>query len=139
VGEPDPLVIRDGRSGPAGNGVTRRYRPEGGSPIAEPPAAGRGGAGTGTLTERERRVACTDPLAAERAVTGSVPLEQVSAVALLSDGVSRLVDPFGLASWRQLLALLGRHGAWEAIRQVRVAEKADPTGRRWPRDTVHDD
>ncbi|GGM74638.1 hypothetical protein GCM10010106_21400 [Thermopolyspora flexuosa] len=139
VGAPEPLVIRDGRPGPDGNGVTRLYRPEGGPPVAEHAAAGRGGAGTRTLVGRDRRVACTDPLAAERAVTGSVPLEQVTAVALLSDGVSRLVDRFGFASWRQLLALLGRHGAWEAIRQVRAAEQADPTGERWPRDAVHDD
>lgn len=144
VGAPEPLVVCDRRT----DAVAEVYGSAAGPPLAEASVGEPGRSGTALRTRpphdrREAapgdRVASTDPLAAEQALTGSVPADQVRAVALLSDGVARLVDPFGLASWRQLLALLGRHGAWEAIRQVRAAEQADPAGERWPRGAVHDD
>jgi hypothetical protein len=58
---------------------------------------------------------------------------------LLSDGASRLVDPFGLATWEELLALLDEGGPEELLRQVRTAEATDPEGRRWPRTKCSDD
>ncbi|GGO62596.1 hypothetical protein GCM10012289_07630 [Nonomuraea cavernae] len=84
-------------------------------------------------------VASADPQAAENALTGSVPTDAVRATALLSDGASRLVDLFGLASWRRLLDILENEGPAELINQVRTAEGTDPHGARWPRSKAHDD
>ncbi|MEU7741014.1 integrase [Nonomuraea sp. NPDC049158] len=84
-------------------------------------------------------VASTDPLAAEHSLTGSVPPDTVRAAALLSDGASRLVDCFELASWRRLLNILEDDGPAELINQVRTAEHTDPHGARWPRGKAHDD
>jgi hypothetical protein len=52
---------------------------------------------------------------------------------LLSEGASRLVDLFGLATWEELLALLEESGPEELLGQVRAAEAVDPEGRQWPR------
>lgn len=148
VGAPEPLVIRDRHAppDPAGEAVAQtvgavaaRYGPAAapaapdapGAPAApgpsHPPAAQAGAPhghhGSHQDAHHDPWTACTDPLAADRALTGSVPLDQVRAVALLSVGASRLIDAFRLTSWRHLLALLGRHGAREAIRQMRAAEQ----------------
>ncbi|GLW31876.1 protein phosphatase 2C domain-containing protein [Actinoplanes regularis] len=84
-------------------------------------------------------VAAADPGAANEALTGTVPLGDISTVALLSDGASRLVDRFGLATWSQLLATLSSQGPAELVSQVRRAEKSDETGDRWPRGKTYDD
>ena len=54
-------------------------------------------------------------------------------------GASRLVDPFELATWEELLALLDESGPEELLRQVRAAEAVDPEGRQWPRTKRSDD
>ncbi|MFF5211691.1 protein phosphatase 2C domain-containing protein [Streptosporangium sp. NPDC000396] len=97
-----------------------------------------------TLREHRNRdggfwVAAVDPLAAEQALTGTVPADRVRAAALLSDGASRLVDRFHLATWRQVLDLLDGSGPEELIRRVRDAEHDDPDGSRWPRGKTFDD
>lgn len=84
-------------------------------------------------------VAATDPLAADQALTGSMPADQIRAAALLSDGASRLVDRFHLADWRQALDILDQHGPAELIHQVRTAEHSDLHGHRWPRGKTLDD
>jgi hypothetical protein len=84
-------------------------------------------------------VAAADPQAANQAVTGSLPGRSLHRAALLSDGASRLVDPFGLATWEELLALLEENGPDELLRQVRAAEAVDPEGRQWPRTKRSDD
>lgn len=84
-------------------------------------------------------VASTDPAAAHEALTGSLPLADVRSIALLSDGASRLVDRFALASWSDLLRILATNGPDELIRQVRAAEASDPHGSRWPRGKATDD
>lgn len=84
-------------------------------------------------------VAATDPLAAERALVGDMPAERVRAAALLSDGASRLVDRFGLASWRQAFDILTQEGPEALIKRVREAEQSDPAGARWPRGKTFDD
>ncbi|MET8140824.1 integrase [Sphaerisporangium sp. NPDC005288] len=84
-------------------------------------------------------VASVDPLAAEQALTGSMPIQDVRAAALLTDGVSRLVDRFELATWRELLDLLDTSGPSALIRRVRQSERSDPQGRRWPRGKTFDD
>jgi len=141
TGTTEPTVICDDRVSQIG----ARYRAlldglPGGSP--EHAEAFRGY--VETLRDHRNRdggfwVASVDPLAAEQALTGTAPVDQVRAVALLSDGASRLVDRFALATWRQLLDLLSQDGPDELIRRVREAERSDPDGSRWPRGKVHDD
>ena len=84
-------------------------------------------------------VAAADPQAASQALTGSLPGKTLHRAVLLSDGASRLVDPFGLATWEELLALLDESGPDELLRQVRAAEAVDPEGRQWPRTKRSDD
>ncbi len=84
-------------------------------------------------------VASAEPDAAAEALTGTVPRDQVRAAALLSDGASRLVDRFGVATWNDALRTLATAGPSELLRQVRAAENTDPKGSRWPRGKVHDD
>ncbi|WP_328433995.1 integrase [Streptomyces sp. NBC_00425] len=84
-------------------------------------------------------IAGPDPQAAEHALTGSVPLESLTSVTLLSDGATRLVDLFELATWQEALDVLGESGPDGLIRRVRDAEADDPDGRRWPRGKAHDD
>jgi hypothetical protein len=84
-------------------------------------------------------VAAADPMAATQAITGSLARKELHLAVLLSDGASRLVDVFGLATWSELLALLDDGGPAELVGRVRVAEAADPQGRRWPRTKSSDD
>ncbi|WP_344452242.1 hypothetical protein [Actinocorallia aurantiaca] len=41
-------------------------------------------------------VASTKPAAAREVLTGTVPLEEVASVSVMTDGATRLVDLFGL-------------------------------------------
>jgi hypothetical protein len=84
-------------------------------------------------------VAAADPVVAGHALTGSLPDDAVRAAALLSDGASRLIDRFGLASWRDLLNILESDGPAELIKRVRTVERTDLHGARWPRSKAHDD
>ncbi|MGV9395137.1 integrase [Streptomyces sp. NPDC003668] len=84
-------------------------------------------------------IAGPDPRAAEHALTGTVPLDSLASVTLLSDGATRLVDRFELADWQEALTVLGSSGPDELIRRVRNAEDEDPDGRRWPRGKAYDD
>jgi hypothetical protein len=84
-------------------------------------------------------LAAADPAAAGHALTGSEPLAGLSAVALLSDGASRLADRFQLATWAEVGDILTRDGPSGLIRRVRAAESGDPRGERWPRGKIHDD
>ena len=84
-------------------------------------------------------VAAADPQAASQALTGSLSSKTLRRAVLLSDGASRLVNPFGLATWEELLALLDANGPEELLRQVRAAEAVDPEGRQWPRTKRGDD
>lgn len=84
-------------------------------------------------------LAAADPAAAAHALTGSQPLAGLSAVALLSDGASRLADRFHQASWADVCDILCRDGPSGLIERVRTAESGDPRGERWPRNKIHDD
>ncbi|WP_248960921.1 protein phosphatase 2C domain-containing protein [Sphaerisporangium perillae] len=84
-------------------------------------------------------VASVEPLVAEQAETGAIRADQVRAAALLSDGASRLVDRFGLATWREALDLLDEGGPAELIHRVRQAERSDLDGSHWPRGKTFDD
>jgi hypothetical protein len=72
-------------------------------------------------------IAKDDPRAAAEAVTGSRPLADL---ALLSNGASRIVDPYGVTDWPGVWELLRADGPGEVIRRVREAEAfsgaADP-------------
>ncbi|WP_033822177.1 protein phosphatase 2C domain-containing protein [Kitasatospora sp. MBT63] len=72
-------------------------------------------------------VAGTRPEAADRAVTVSFRTAEVRSFALLSDGVSRLVERFGW-SWEQLLRTLEKQGPAHLVRSVREAELAMAEG-----------
>jgi len=84
-------------------------------------------------------VAAADSQAASQAVTGTLVGKSLQRAVLLSDGASRLVDPFQLATWEELLALLDENGPEELLRQVRAAEAVDPEARQWPRTKRSDD
>lgn len=83
--------------------------------------------------------ASASPVAAAHALTGRLPLTDLRAPALLSDGASRLVDRFNLLTWRQLLDLLDEDGPAELIRRTRAAEDSDLDGQRWSRGKSRDD
>jgi len=55
-------------------------------------------------------------------VSGSCPPRDLDRVALLSNGASRIVSPYGLTDWKGVLELLGTSGPAEIIRRVRQAE-----------------
>jgi hypothetical protein len=59
--------------------------------------------------------------------------------ALLSDGVSCLVERYGAGDWSWLLAVLQDEGPGRLIAQARELEGSDPAGARWPRYKASDD
>ncbi|MGI5246075.1 protein phosphatase 2C domain-containing protein [Dactylosporangium sp. CA-139066] len=70
-------------------------------------------------------VASTRPEAAAEALTGSVPADSVYRLMICTDGVSRLVDCFGLG-WPDVFGLAERAGPRAVIRAVRDHETAHP-------------
>jgi len=84
-------------------------------------------------------VAGAKSAAAYQAVIGSRPLDQVSRAALMSDGVSCLVDLYSVVDWLELLGIMQQHGPACVISRVREVEDADPIGTRWPRYKRSDD
>jgi Protein phosphatase 2C len=73
-------------------------------------------------------IAKDDPHAAEEAVAGSRPLRDLDSVALLSNGASRIVSPYGVTDWPGVLELLSASGPAEIIRRVRYVEACSPEG-----------
>lgn len=71
-------------------------------------------------------IAKDDPRAAAEAVTGRVPLADLDAVALLSNGAGRIVAPYGLMDWPGVIRLLRDAGAEELLRRVRRADSETP-------------
>lgn len=85
-------------------------------------------------------VASTAPEAAAEALIGSVPSDSVFRMLVCTDGVTRLVDFFGLG-WPDVFDLVERDGPAAAIRAVRAHETEHPerlqrAGRRFKQ---HDD
>jgi protein phosphatase 2C-like protein len=72
-------------------------------------------------------VASTDPEAAYRAVTGSVPFAAGTEAGMFTDGVSRLVEIYGY-DWEQVLAVMEASGPAGLISVVRSLEMSDPPG-----------
>lgn len=67
-------------------------------------------------------IAKDNPHAAMEAVTGSVPLGRLYGAVLLSNGASRIVDPYRLSEWPTVLELMRTRGPDEILRRVREAE-----------------
>ncbi|GAA5005772.1 hypothetical protein [Kitasatospora paranensis] len=84
-------------------------------------------------------VAASGPEAAEHAVVGVASRDAVSAAAVMSDGVSRLVTEYGMATWADVFKMLRDGGPTSLIRYVREVEATDPVGQRWPRYKAGDD
>jgi hypothetical protein len=84
-------------------------------------------------------VASVHPEAAQHAVSGSVPRADLTRLAVLTDGATRLADGFKLVAWSDVLGLLANDGPEELIRRTRQAEAADPEGVKWPRSKQYDD
>ncbi|MGW3935457.1 hypothetical protein [Streptomyces phaeochromogenes] len=84
-------------------------------------------------------IAAASPEAAEHSLTGTTPLGEVHAAAVMSDGVSRLVTEYKMATWPEVFATLQTGGPRDLIDTVRKVEATDPTGRRWPRYKSGDD
>ncbi|MCY0924843.1 protein phosphatase 2C domain-containing protein [Streptomyces sp. H27-H1] len=84
-------------------------------------------------------VASAHPDAAYHALTGSTPANEVRAAAVLSDGASRLVTEYQMATWAAVFDELHTHGPASLIDTVRKVEATDPHGRRWPRYKAGDD
>ncbi|GAA0408281.1 protein phosphatase 2C domain-containing protein [Microbispora corallina] len=141
TGTPEPKVISDDRlEQVAAPHRTRLDSLRGGTP--EHADARREYVETlGTYRNRDRGfwVASTDPLAADQALTGTTPTDQVHAAALLTDGAADAVNRYQLTTWRGLLDTLAEHGPAVLIRRVRAAEQSDPHGKQWPRSKVYDD
>jgi hypothetical protein len=77
-------------------------------------------------------IASTNPEAAYQAVSGNT--NDVTNAAMLTDGVTRLVDFYGY-DWRSVLAVLDSQGPSGLISRVRTAERESPP----PHGKVHDD
>lgn len=77
-------------------------------------------------------IAKDDPQAAAEAVTGSRSLDDLTGVALLSNGASRIVDPYGVTDWPGVLRLLVDAGPSEVIARVRRAEARTAGGSGLP-------
>jgi hypothetical protein len=84
-------------------------------------------------------VAGANPEAAQHCLTGSTKLRDVRSAAVMSDGVSRLVTEYGMATWHDVFVTLRTDGPRGLIEIVRKTEATDPTGRRWPRYKSGDD
>jgi hypothetical protein len=57
----------------------------------------------------------------------------------MSDGASRLVTEYQIATWAEVFTALRSGGPAELIDTVRKVEATDPTGIRWPRYKSGDD
>ncbi|MEU3841789.1 protein phosphatase 2C domain-containing protein [Streptomyces sp. NPDC028635] len=84
--------------------------------------------------------AAADPSVAGRAVTGSLPREEVSALAALTDGATRWVEKFREGDWADCLRLIQKEGAQALVARVRSLERADAQARvRLGGSKTHDD
>ncbi len=83
-------------------------------------------------------VAGTDPAAAYHGVQSTTDRTGVSGLLLATDGVDPARHPRA-RSWRDLYAEALEHGPDRVLRDLHVAEAADPDGRRWVRSKRHDD
>lgn len=84
-------------------------------------------------------IASTDPSAANHALTGTLPADDVPRFAVLSDGAMRAQEMTALKSYDDVLHVLRTMGPTELVDMVRHSEESDPHGARWPRNKAVDD
>ncbi|MFJ3998640.1 protein phosphatase 2C domain-containing protein [Streptomyces parvus] len=84
-------------------------------------------------------VAAASPEAADHVITGTIAIKDLRSLAVMSDGVSRLVTEYRAATWPGVFSTLRGGGPHALIDTVRKVEATDPTGRRWPRYKSGDD
>lgn len=81
-----------------------------------------------------------DPRAADQVLSRSYPVDAVEALLLCTDGLTRLVVPFGWArSYPDLLDRARRHGLEHLVERLRAVERAPDSLPRHPRLGRHDD
>ncbi|MFP3987958.1 hypothetical protein U9R90_10720 [Streptomyces sp. E11-3] len=83
--------------------------------------------------------AAADPSVAARAVTGTLPRAEVTALAALTDGAGRWVEMFDEGSWADCFALLRKEGPRSLIDRVRALETARAESGPAFRWKAHDD
>ena len=84
-------------------------------------------------------VAAADPAAVSHSLTGEIPLRTIHRIILLTDGAARAVKPFKLYDWPGIFSAVANEGPGGLIKQVRIAEDADPAGNQHLRNKIHDD
>ncbi|KPI01196.1 hypothetical protein OK074_5606 [Actinobacteria bacterium OK074] len=84
--------------------------------------------------------AAADPSVASRAVTGTLPREEVRTLLALTDGATRWTEMFQEGDWDDLFAVVRKEGAQSLVDRVRTLERADEGERlRLRRGKTHDD
>ncbi len=83
--------------------------------------------------------AAADPAVAARAVTGTLPREEVRALLALTDGASRWTEMFREGDWADLLAFTRKTGTRGLVRRVRELEATDTDRVFLGRAKRHDD
>ena len=109
--------------------------------------AGRENVGAEVMERRARYrnqkggywIAAADPRVAQQAITGNIPLAELRHAVLMTDGVTRLVEPFGQMDWHGLLTLTVKSGTASVIDRVRRTEAGDLGRHHWPRFKASDD
>ncbi|WP_119583721.1 protein phosphatase 2C domain-containing protein [Streptomyces europaeiscabiei] len=94
-----------------------------------------------TLRNREGGfwTAAADPAVAARAVTGTVPREEVRSLVALTDGASRWVEKFREGGWSDCLTFVRKAGAHGLVHRVRELEVIDVERAFLGRGKRHDD
>src|SRR6266545_1570184 len=68
--------------------------------------------------ERTERVARAEPSAAYQAITATVPSQHLGRALMMTDGATRLVDTFALATWDNVLEMLKDKGPEAVVLRV---------------------
>lgn len=84
-------------------------------------------------------IASVDPSAAEYALTGSLPVDQVPRFAVCSDGAMRALEMTSVNTNDAVVDTLRHLGPSALVDMVRAAEERDSQGARWPRNKAFDD
>jgi hypothetical protein len=129
------------RTTPAATVTAVRAEPEGIGYLAlsDSSIAADFGEGRTMVITDAHRAARTDPDAAGQATTGTISLDGLRGVALLSDGATRITDLFYQLDGPGILEVFRDQGPAALIARVRAAEDDDPGCVRWPRHKPRDD
>jgi hypothetical protein len=85
-------------------------------------------------------IAEANPAAGHHAIVRRWPIDTISAVLAVTDGVSVGIDDYRVPpSWPAALDLARRQGLGGLLQTIHQAEARDPQAQRWPRPKTHDD